>query len=580
MQHFLKHSAQAPLSIVSFPTEWVDPYPIPRMGRVKLSPDYVPSLTVVLKEQHRIRSLCTDGPTLAGALAVFKDGTLNAPILTTLEIKECSKAVLDTLQRALLPGLAHVDLDDCECIPWDGPLLRANLTSLSLRCRFVAVGQMKKLFDCLSLMPQLQSLVVDAKNFEEHPHHPSTSTTSLVELPSLQSLSLHLGLGLISLFMTRCRYPPSARVLLTTDSVEGGLNVDGSVNPLDSISSILVNSLVDPHEAKFKDAATITGLSIAIKEHTPWGSHEGFYYDVTIVVGQGESQREDRLRIPSNDFSPPPKFSFKYRIRGEDVTPLLLEIFQYPLPALAYLNIAVSDYESYLTIPDLASIATRLILQRSDFRLESLRLEGFGVDILTLLLTAEKGRPFDHVNTLVLNGKTALNAWSARDPVKTRLLDLCAAIRSHATSYDFSRGPFSTLVIETMAESRQRIVELVDSFSELFDQKGRFVPTEELPEANLVAPTRPSSPDLNTPVPRASNVKSVKLIEFVPLEPEPVELEPEVHPLAHLLLHPTTTSVQPTPRPAPPDYHWTDDARFGRVVVDFMGSTGLRSNFY
>ena len=79
---------------------------------------------------------------------------------------------------------------------------------------------------------------------------------------------------------------------------------------------------------------------------------------------------------------------------------------------------------------------------------------------------------------------------------------------------------------------------------------------------------------------RVSFIMQSTVIEFVPLEPEPVELEPEVHPLAHLLLHPTTISVRPTPRPAPPDYHWTDDARFGRVVVDFMGSTGLRSNFY
>ncbi|KAK7691145.1 hypothetical protein QCA50_006248 [Cerrena zonata] len=527
---------------------------------------------------------------------------------------------LTSFRAPFLPSLAHVELRGYP-VPWSLPFLHTHLSSLvidhfndasSKPSVFTVTSPMKELLICLSYMPRLRFLDVNA----EHCYNDCELVDSFannmpfVELSCLEEVSMKLEVASVFEFVTHCKFPTSARRSFVT-TVRHSHPPKGVADD-DSLSSIVISSTPFSSDIpRVEDREPpITGLSIVFHSPPPIVFHSPFFSPPSLLPMGLEEHRMCRVSIATHRCNfqlddttyafprhslPPTHFSLEFDSLNSVVIALLNLFTQPPfkLSDLAYLNIHGEQQDQWEQIgPVLGAALTQLIRQCSKPCLEFLHLSGSGVDILLHLLTSftlpspsQKGDGsrslFSHVRTLVINKTIGGYMWHSCKTDGARMDDLCAEIHSQVELYEWSSGPFTTLILEFVSISRERLRRLVHSFSQLFGQEGRYVAIEGPPETDSMPPT-PTMPPTVPPTPTLP--PTLPSTPLAPLKPLPgclevndldelnletcVELEFEDGEKIYRL---PTEHPPPVPRSRPVlnPVDWRDYATHGRVVFDF-----------
>lgn len=545
-------------------------------------------MRLILAQSHRIQSLHVElaDKILERVFGVFAEDGFCAPILSSLKFRSVSPSetgvLPNILSRDLLPKLTHIELRGYS-VPWNFLSLRTNLTSLIIHHNYspsfpIPSFYVNELLDCLSHVPRLRILDVNAEYCRGQCELITSSTSSLpfVDVPRLEDVSLRLDAASVDAFVTHCNFPPSAHM-----SFETTIRHDHSPQLQfdDNLSSIAFNCIGLITGVKSEGDKAVTGLSIVFHSlplhelDTDWTPSPplspGPLCQISIRAYQSDFRFEDEVRALSPRSLPPSHFSLKFNDRSSHAVTLLNNVLlQLPLSDLAFLDVTGAGCELGPIGADLSQLLKELI-QRSSPGLEYLRLSGSGVDILPHILdsftTSQRvgkyGRSlFSHIQTLILHEMIAGARWYDHEEDTwegTRVNHICTAIRSQVQCYKWSCGPFAKLILESARESREWLEELLESFSELFGQEGRF--TRE--------------PHYEPYLPPSSSLPGIIPASWGPEIPEYVVPHYD-NPDSDL----DQPGWSPPFTPVAPQRHgdWMDHARYGRVVFDFKGNGGLK----
>ena len=139
------------------------------------------SLRLVLAQIDRLEYLSLEQPNkvLERVFSTFGEDGFHAPHLKSLKFKfrtagygEILVAFPNILSHCRLPLLEHLRFEGYN-VPWDSPIMRTNLTSLTIQNEYARIPPrdlqrlpIKELLDVLSHMPSLQSLTIIHSFFE------------------------------------------------------------------------------------------------------------------------------------------------------------------------------------------------------------------------------------------------------------------------------------------------------------------------------------------------------------------------------------------------------------------------------
>lgn len=404
---------------------------------------------------------------LESVFGAFKEGRFYAPNLESLKFKVVSRpqhTFPQILSRDLLPKLSHVALHGF-IVPYNIPFLRSSLTSLVIRYNtgmaqvgpdFLATN-MKELLFCLSHMSQLRVLYVSARtcNCQGMSADSLVHSAPSIELPCLEKVSMTLHHTFVNAFVAKCKFPLSAQAFF--DTTVQGTQFHQPVTKVDTLSSILLHSMVLPTKAEHESNPPTTGLSFIFHYRGTGAQGQEPVFEVTILTHQQDSQFEDKGSALSTQSLPPHHFGFRFNDWASHAMVLLESLLQVPLHKLAYLDITMLGRELEPIGSHLGMFVLELVQRCFGSRLEFLRLGGCGTDILLHLLTPsipsegdlykgyKRGTLFNHIQTLIVNNEDVVSGrlFNEPDPDGMRLSSLCSAIQSQVPLHKWSCGTFT-----------------------------------------------------------------------------------------------------------------------------------------
>ncbi|KAK7691154.1 hypothetical protein QCA50_006257 [Cerrena zonata] len=307
-------------------------------------------------------------------LAFLQRQASKHPILTTLKLKSRGESRRDGFPNILprdyhLPKLTHVEIRGYP-IPWEFLLLHTNLTSLVVHHSCFCSSSVfpsppfcvKDLLVCLSQMPRLQSLDVNADRCSGQCESltPPIGSMPIADLPCLKDVFMHVDAAAVEAFVTHANFPPSTR--LSFETMMRHNLPHQAVDQGPCFSSIVLNSIGFPSRAKIDAGIPITGLSIIFRSLPPhypdpdtgigWEAPGSWVTDplcqISIQTHQCEFLKEGTHAGSFSSRDPLPyHFSFGFSaVRSPHAAILLNKMLtQLPLSDLVYLNVSGTGCE-------------------------------------------------------------------------------------------------------------------------------------------------------------------------------------------------------------------------------------------
>ncbi|CAL1716205.1 unnamed protein product [Somion occarium] len=543
------------------------------------------SLKLILAQSPRIQtiSLALPNNVLERAFSIFNAnaGGFYAPALRTLKfISTHPSSFPNILNKCRLPKLMHIELRGYG-IPWHLSFFRTNLRSLVLHNIMTSPPNnsdtVGNLLTALSHMQALELLEVVCEYCngacESIRAHGSFHS---VDLPCLQTLRVRLDAASIDVILSHCTFPSTTTIAFKTDvrhahgwgpfgTIQEDVSDEDKCNVL---RSIIRKSVDIPGQI-----TSFTGLSIHFDSLQP---EPNPHYPNSPGVQPNEMTLTTYTFDPSlgqlqvDEILPPANFTIRFSFRRGGQAPTMLQklLLDLPLSNVVYLNVGSSTICRVSPIAkEMASFLAELIGRCSPSGLDILRMSGPSIDVLRFLMSqptqdgldersfepgptlGDKGL-FGCLRSLMLSDMRAGPDWNAYDGVQTH--NLFDSIRTEAQRYKWSCGRFSSLILQRCEDQREWALDLVDAFSELFCQEGRF--TQDLPQLPYIHMIQsPPSPPL-TPY------------------PEPAPWLPDDYPDSDLDRY-GWSPMTPFVPPATGD--WVDHLLYGRVTFDYRGNGGV-----
>ncbi|CAL1716182.1 unnamed protein product [Somion occarium] len=582
VEEFLARSSQALLHIRPWDVRRADDIRIWGENARRILPSVsVASLRLVLAQSSRIQtlSLALSNNVIERAFSVFSSSAeeFYAPALETLKFTSThGPSFPDILTKGILPKLTHVELRGYN-IPWHSAFLRTNLRSLIIRHDVITSppGSSLSIGDllvALSHMPGLQLLEV-VSEYCSRLCETGGSYGSLqsVDLPCLQTLQMCLDAASIDAFLSHCTFPLSTTIAFKTDvrhnhGWEPFAMMDGThKDKFDALRSIIRKSVDIPGQTIPSTGLSIHFDSLQTEPDPLWPESPGVEQNRmtlrTYALDPSSGQQQVHGALP------PPHFSIRFSYRQGWKTPVILQNLLLGLPLSNVVDINVGSSQGCRIYPiarEMASFIAELVGRCSPSGLDILRMSGPSIDILHFLMSQPthdaldwrlKPGPtlgnrglFGCLRSLMLSDMPkGGQSWNGFEGI--HIENLCDSIRTVAQRYKWSCGPFFELILQRCMERRECVLELVDAFSELVCQEGRF--TRNLPLIHYD--------------------HAIQFLPSPPLTPYPATppLPPDDYADSDLDRWNLVNPDMPTAG------DWVDHLRSGRVAFDFRGDSGV-----
>ncbi|KAK7691140.1 hypothetical protein QCA50_006243 [Cerrena zonata] len=552
------------------------------------SPSDVESLKLVLGQSHRLRALTLDLPihAIEEAFVVFRTNLVNAPVLRSITLLNRSLYSRDSGSPDILfarsfPALLRIQVSRYPIVRHPALLQFTALDSLIIRnSSQLSDCPIQRLLHVLRNNPKMRVLEYTDKLYVPCPHSNTVpdEPSSLVNLPSLETLEISASADCINHFLTRCTFPSSTITIFNAcHEMYSELTPEDVAVALGTLQSIITHishravpmvglglSFDDLEEVDDDEFATPLPLISQLLIET-------YHFDPSLTatfVGRSCLNKRNQFRF---DYPSPLDSSHA------DILHNLL--YNLPLSNVIYLRLDTDlmspVYDAFTK--DVGVAVSSLIERCSISGIQVLELSGYIPLVLPFILdsanhTHSSADPIINTTTQSCRCSPLLSSLHtlifSRTREKTRPDSLYGpkhldfgsvfdALQSQGVRRDGTCSRLSVLVLQQCSLELETLYELVDSVSDIVFQRGRF--TTNPPSAPYDPPPLHHSPQRSSPAVEESEVLPDADLDRLFTLPGPPTMPEDI---------PFEGGVG--------EVCWDAYVAKGRVTFDFRGSSGIQ----